>query len=153
MRKVRTSSSMRMGRRGFLKDSGLAIDATAIGAAAPSASQAPALPSPAIAEAAEPGIDAANPLQGTNSTFSFSGGNTLPIAARPFGMAHWTIQSAEDTPRMFDPWARRIQGFRCTHQLSPWLADYAYASFLPISGQPKPTAQALPLRGGRCRTS
>ena len=29
---------------------------------------------------------------------------------------------------------RRIQGFRSTHQLSPWLADYGQAVFLPFSG-------------------
>ena len=141
MGKDRTLSSMRMGRRGFLKGSGLAIAGTAIGAAA-SASESPAVRSADTAEATRSGIGAANPLQGTNSTFRFSRGNTLPIAARPFGMAHWTIQSAEDTAWMFDPWARRIQGFRCTHQLSPWLADYGYAVFLPISGHPKPAAEA-----------
>lgn len=43
---------------------------------------------------------------------------------------------------MFDPQSRRIQGFRCTHQLSPWLSDYGYAVFLPIAGDPKLSAQA-----------
>ena len=35
---------------------------------------------------------------------------------------------------MFQPKARRIQGFRCTHQLSPWLDDYGHATFLPFCG-------------------
>jgi predicted alpha-1,2-mannosidase len=75
-------------------------------------------------------------LQGTDSTPSFSRGNTLPIAARPFGMAHWTLQSTPNTPWMFQPGQRRIQGFRSTHQLSPWLGDYGHATFLPICGTP-----------------
>ncbi len=36
---------------------------------------------------------------------------------------------------MFQPGERRIQGFRCTHQLSPWLSDYGEAVFLPFSGE------------------
>jgi predicted alpha-1,2-mannosidase len=75
-------------------------------------------------------------LQGTDSTPVFSRGNTLPIAARPFGMAHWTLQTTPNTPWMFQPGQRRIQGFRSTHQLSPWLGDYGHATFLPICGAP-----------------
>ena len=76
-----------------------------------------------------------NVLQGTASNPQFSVGNTLPIAAYPFGMAHWTVQSNEDTPWMFQPERRRFQGFRCTHQLSPWLSDYGHATFLPYLGK------------------
>ena len=79
-------------------------------------------------------IDFVNLLQGTQSTPAFSHGNTLPIATTPFGMAHWTLQNANG-PWMFQPWNRRIQGFRCTHQLSPWLYDYGFATFMPISGK------------------
>ncbi|HET6218423.1 MAG TPA: glycoside hydrolase family 92 protein, partial [Acidobacteriaceae bacterium] len=79
-----------------------------------------------------------NILQGTASTPEFSRGNTLPIAALPFGMAHWTLQSHDDTPWMFQPGVRRIQGFRCTHQLSPWLSDYGHATFLPFRGDIHP---------------
>ena len=82
-------------------------------------------------------IDLVNVLQGTDSTHAFSRGNTLPIAAVPFGMAHWTLQSEARSPWMFQPGARRLQGFRCTHQLSPWLSDYGQALFLPFSGDPK----------------
>ena len=77
-----------------------------------------------------------NILQGTDSTHAFSRGNTLPIAARPFGMAHWTLQSTPNTPWMFQPSERRIHGFRSTHQLSPWLGDYGHATFLPVCGSP-----------------
>jgi hypothetical protein len=49
---------------------------------------------------------------------------------------------------MFQPHDRRIQGFRCTHQLSLWLSDYGYAMFLPFSGEadPAPAARASSYR-------
>jgi predicted alpha-1,2-mannosidase len=81
-----------------------------------------------------------NPLQGTDSTALFSRGNTLPIVATPFGMAHWALQSSDGNPWMFQPNDKRLQGIRCTHQLSPWLADYGYATFLPFNGDPSPEA-------------
>ncbi|MEO6801819.1 MAG: GH92 family glycosyl hydrolase, partial [Granulicella sp.] len=46
------------------------------------------------------------------------------------------LQSSDSSPWMFQPGIRRIQGFRCTHQLSPWLGDYGQATFLPICGEP-----------------
>jgi putative alpha-1,2-mannosidase len=55
-------------------------------------------------------------------------------------MAHWTLQSAVDTSWMFQPGERRIQGFRSTHQLSPWLSDYGHATFLPFCGEINPCA-------------
>jgi predicted alpha-1,2-mannosidase len=82
-----------------------------------------------------------NVLQGTASTRVFSRGNTLPIAAMPFGMAHWTLQSQAGSSWMFQPGDRRIQGFRSTHQLSPWLADYGEAVFLPFCGEVNPEAE------------
>jgi predicted alpha-1,2-mannosidase len=90
-----------------------------------------------VSAEAERAIDLVNVLQGTDSTHAFSRGNTLPIAAVPFGMAHWTLQSEARSPWMFQPGARRLQGFRSTHQLSPWLSDYGEAVFLPFSGEPK----------------
>ncbi len=126
-----------LGRRDFLKTSAAAIVGAALedgtAAAEPINKDAPVRSS----SRASATLRDANPLQGTNSTFRFSRGNTLPIAACPFGMAHWTLQSAEGTPWIFDPWSRRLQGFRCTHQLSPWLADYGQAVFLPCTGTPK----------------
>jgi len=53
----------------------------------------------------ERAVDLANVLQGTDSTHAFSRGNTLPIAAVPFGMAHWTLQSEARSPWMFQPGA------------------------------------------------
>ena len=80
--------------------------------------------------------DLVNPLQGTDSTPLFSRGNTLPIVALPFAMAHWTLQSSDTGGWFFQPHDNRLQGVRCTHQLSPWLQDYGYATFLPFNGDP-----------------
>ena len=85
-------------------------------------------------------LNLVNPLQGTDSTSFFSRGNTLPIVAMPFGMAHWVLQSSDNGSWMFQPHDNRLQGIRCTHQLSPWLGDYGYATFLPFSGDPSPEA-------------
>jgi predicted alpha-1,2-mannosidase len=84
-------------------------------------------------------LELVNLLQGTGSTYLFSRGNTLPIAAMPFGMAHWTLQSnGRNAPWFFHPADRRIEGIRCTHQLSPWLNDYGYATFMPVDALAKP---------------
>ncbi len=81
-------------------------------------------------------VDLVNPLQGTDSTSLFSRGNTLPIVAVPFAMAHWALQSSNANAWFFQPHDERLQGIRCTHQLSPWLGDYGHATFLPFNGDP-----------------
>ena len=144
MNQDKNKPSPSLGRRDFLKSSTMAAMATALGPTVASTEKnvsaslgpSPFQQAPTIKDA----IHSVNLLQGTNSTYAFSRGNTLPIAARPFGMAHWTIQSTEESSWMFHPSDRRIQGFRCTHQLSPWLADYGHAVFLPFCGNPKPGA-------------
>jgi predicted alpha-1,2-mannosidase len=126
-------------RRNFLKASSLA----AVGAALADTDTQANEPKAAGQGGADQSADLlslVNVLQGTDSNYYFSRGNTLPIAALPFGMAHWTLQSRSNTAWMFQPADRRIQGFRCTHQLSPWLSDYGHAMFLPFSGDPKPEA-------------
>src|SRR3984885_702067 len=139
-------------RRTFLKTSGLAAVSTVwmeegvVGAEQGSSEPASSKPGAESRSASMPSprdpVAWVNILQGTSSTPEFSRGNTLPIAALPFGMAHWTLQSHDDTPWMFQPGVRRIQGFRCTHQLSPWLSDYGHASFLPFRGDIHPEAAA-----------
>jgi predicted alpha-1,2-mannosidase len=122
----------------------LALAATAIEAKAETRSKeysAAAPHSQAVPAAASEPIDLVNVLQGTASTRVFSRGNTLPIAALPFGMAHWTLQSDANTAWMFQPGGRRIQGFRSTHQLSPWLSDYGQAIFLPCCGDIDPSPE------------
>jgi predicted alpha-1,2-mannosidase len=137
-----TKESLPFDRRSFLKASGLAIGAAVVGT-----ETSEAFPAGTSVEAANPSV-VSNPvslvhlLQGADSTQTFSRGNTLPIAARPFGMAHWTLQSHANTPWMFQPGERRIQGFRSTHQLSPWLGDYGHAVFMPFCGVVNPEAAA-----------
>ena len=130
-------------RRAFLKTSGLAAVSTVfMEEGAVRAEEQSREGSGANVQVRGETVDWVNILQGTASTPEFSRGNTLPIAALPFGMAHWTLQSHEDTPWMFQPGVRRIQGFRCTHQLSPWLNDYGHATFLPFRGEVHPQAAA-----------
>jgi predicted alpha-1,2-mannosidase len=133
-----SKKSLGPSRRSFLKSTGLAAAAVMAPAAIGAEAQAPTVTQHAStkgASLASP-VTLVNILQGTDSTPAFSRGNTLPIAARPFGMAHWTLQTTPNTPWMFQPGQRRIQGFRSTHQLSPWLGDYGHATFLPICGSP-----------------
>jgi predicted alpha-1,2-mannosidase len=133
-------------RRAFLKASGAAaLGAAALSANAEATAGRGAERDGKRAEGAERNIapvDLVNVLQGNESTRVFSRGNTLPIAAAPFGMAHWTLQSENNTAWMFQPANRRLQGLRCTHQLSPWLSDYGQAVFLPFAGDPNPRAEA-----------
>ena len=144
MKKRKIIASGSLNRRTFLAASGLAIAGAALDPAVDFAEVAdPSLPAPKPDEAyaGKSPIDLVNLLQGTDSTRVFSRGNTLPIAAVPFGMAHWTIQSRRNDPWMFQPGDRRIQGFRSTHQLSPWLSDYGQAIFLPFCGDPNANAE------------
>ncbi|MFC3801501.1 GH92 family glycosyl hydrolase [Cohnella sp. GCM10012308] len=86
-----------------------------------------------------------NPLQGTDSVFTYSNGNTLPLIARPWGMASWSPQSDEaGAGWFFHPSHRRFQGLRLTHQPSPWIRDYGHLIVMPQSGPLylKPDARA-----------
>ena len=74
-----------------------------------------------------------NPLQGTDSHHGLSTGNTLPIVAMPFGMNHWGAQTAEGR-WFFSPHDRKLQGVRCTHQPSPWMADYGHFTVMANTG-------------------
>jgi predicted alpha-1,2-mannosidase len=73
-------------------------------------------------------------LHGTESVHTFSHGNTLPITAMPFGMNHWAPQSNPDFRWWFRAGDRKLQGIRCTHQPSPWIADYAPLLLMATTG-------------------
>jgi predicted alpha-1,2-mannosidase len=130
-------------RRNFLKTSSAATAVASLQGIGIASGQAGPTPTRGkttseTPQAAKTLIGLVNPLQGTDNTIEFSRGNTLPIVALPFGMAHWTMQTSETPGWFFTPGANRLQGIRLTHQLSPWLGDYGYAAFLPFNGDPAP---------------
>jgi predicted alpha-1,2-mannosidase len=75
-----------------------------------------------------------NLLQGTDSHHGLSKGNTLPLIAMPFGMNHWSPQTAEGR-WFFRPRDAKLMGIRCTHQPSPWMGDYGSFTVMPQSGR------------------
>lgn len=82
--------------------------------------------------------DYVNPLMGTQSKPSLSNGNTYPAIGLPWGMNLWTPQ----TGKMGDGWAYtydadKINGFKQTHQPSPWMNDYGAFAIMPGVGKPK----------------
>jgi predicted alpha-1,2-mannosidase len=80
-------------------------------------------------------VSLVNILQGTDSHFGFSRGNTLPLIARPFGMTHWCPQTNEKRGGwFFHPADRKLEGIRATHQPSPWIGDYGHFTVMPQTG-------------------
>jgi len=76
-----------------------------------------------------------NTLQGTDSKYELTHGNTYPTLALPWGMNFWTPQTGVNR----DGWIYQypkdsIRGFRQTHQCSSWTRDYAAFSLMPVSG-------------------
>ena len=75
-----------------------------------------------------------NTLQGTNSTYELSWGNTYPTTVVPYPMNSWSPQTGKNG----DGWkyqysATTIRGFQPTHQCSPWVGDYGVFSLMPVS--------------------
>lgn len=84
----------------------------------------------------KPLVDYVNTLQGTNSKFELTHGNTYPTTALPFGMHTWTPQ----TGRNGDGWKYQyfkttLRGFQQAHQCSSWTNDYCVFSFMPVLGK------------------
>ena len=71
-------------------------------------------------------IQYVNPLMGTDSVHEFSNGNTLPLAAFPFGANHYSPDTRGGTSFYFNSRDYRTKGIRLTHTMSPWLGDYNY---------------------------
>lgn len=74
-----------------------------------------------------------NTLQGTNSTYELSWGNTYPTTAVPYPMNSWSPQTGKNG----DGWkyqysATTIRGFQPTHQCSPLVGDYGVFSLMPV---------------------
>lgn len=78
-------------------------------------------------------VDYVNILMGTQSEFSLSNGNTYPAIALPWGMNFWTPQ----TRKIGDGWQyaytdNKLNGFKQTHQPSPWMNDYGQFAIMPM---------------------
>lgn len=81
-------------------------------------------------------VDYVNILMGTMSEFALSNGNTYPAIAVPWGMNFWTPQ----TRKIGDGWQYaytdyKLNGFKQTHQPSPWMNDYGQFSIFPMVGK------------------
>ena len=77
-----------------------------------------------------------NTLQGTNSSFELTRGNTYPTTALPFAMHTWAPQTGKNG----DGWKYQyskdsIRGFQQAHQCSSWTNDYAVFSLMPVTGK------------------
>lgn len=81
-------------------------------------------------------VDYVNTLQGTNSDFHLTRGNTYPTTALPFGMHTWTPQTGKNGDGWKYQYAKNtIRGFQQAHQCSSWTTDYCVYSFMPVTGQ------------------
>lgn len=81
-------------------------------------------------------VQYANTLQGTNSEFRITHGNTFPAVTLPFGMHTWTPQTGVNG----DGWKYQferdsIRAFQQAHQCSSWTNDYMVYSLMPVTGE------------------
>lgn len=78
----------------------------------------------------------ADPLQGTDSSFPYSHGNEYPAIALPFPMNTWAPYTQPVKDSFYYQYRQpKLRGIRQTHQPSPWIADYAAFSLMPVSGK------------------
>ena len=81
-------------------------------------------------------VDYINPLMGTASSYDLSNGNTYPAIGLPWGMNAWTPQTGSNgNGWQYTYDAKKIRGFKQTHQPSPWMNDYGQFSLMPIVGK------------------
>ena len=76
-------------------------------------------------------LDYVNIQHGTDSTWRFSRGNTLPLTQQPYGMAAFAPQTRGMETWWYSPHERVVEGVRLTHQPSPWIGDYGCMMFAP----------------------
>jgi len=79
------------------------------------------------------------PITGCQSEFALSNGNLYPATALPWGMNHWSPQTAKiNDERWFYSYNNHfITGIRQTHQPSPWTGDYGVFLLMPTVGEKK----------------
>ena len=77
-----------------------------------------------------------NTLQGTNSSFELTRGNTYPTTALPFGVHTWAAQTGKNGDGWKYQYAKdSIRGFQQAHQCSSWTNDYCVFSLMPTVGK------------------
>ena len=77
-----------------------------------------------------------NTLQGTNSSFDLTRGNTYPTTALPFAMHTWAPQTGWNGNGWKYQYSKdSIRGFQQAHQCSSWTNDYAVFSLMPVTGK------------------
>lgn len=82
-------------------------------------------------------ITAIDTRQGTDNNYRLSHGNALPLTGVPFAMNYFTVQNdGSQGGWFFNPRAHRFEGFRLTHQPSPWVGDFSKLLILPINQNP-----------------
>jgi predicted alpha-1,2-mannosidase len=90
----------------------------------------------AAAATANSPVMLANPLQGTDSQWSFSHGNTYPAIALPFPMNTWAPYTQPQSDSFYYQYRQHeIRGIRQTHQPSAWIPEYGAFSLMPVSGK------------------
>lgn len=78
----------------------------------------------------------ANPLQGTDSSWSFSHGNTYPAIALPFPMNTWAPYTQPQKDSFYYQYhSTEIRGLRETHQPSAWIPEYGAFALMPTFGE------------------
>ena len=81
-------------------------------------------------------IEKIDTRHGTSNQNSFSNGNCLPYTGVPFGMNYFAPQTTDEKGSWwFHPGDRTFQGYRLTHQPSPWMGDFSHFVFTPTSGE------------------
>lgn len=80
-------------------------------------------------------IESIDTRHGTANQHSFSNGNCLPYTGVPFGMNYFAVQTTDQKGSWwFHPQDRTFQGYRLTHQPSPWMGDFSHLLMIPFSG-------------------
>ncbi len=93
-------------------------------------------------------VDYVNPLIGTDSTREFSHGNIYPAISMPFGMTTWTPQTGEKHNGWIYQYHKKyINGFKATHQPSPWIGDYGDFAIMPAIGSKNHLSTSIDERG------
>ncbi|TXS57356.1 GH92 family glycosyl hydrolase [Streptomyces sp. t39] len=102
--------------------------------------------------------DYAVTTRGTNSSGSFSRGNTFPATAVPHGFNFWTPVTNAGSKSWLYEYSRAnnadnlptIQAFSTSHEPSPWMGDRQTFQVMPSAASGTPdiarTARALPFR-------